>query len=43
MQDSYADQRKKPLEFTVGDYVFQRIWPTKGVGRAIRKKLFPEV
>ena len=28
------------MEFTVGDYVFQRISPTKGVGRAFRKKLF---
>jgi hypothetical protein len=30
-QKSYADQRKKPLQFQVGDYVYLRVSPTKGV------------
>ena len=29
---SYADQRRRPLEFEVGDHVFLRVSPTKGVG-----------
>ena len=29
---SYADQRRKPLEFALGDHVFMRVTPTKGVG-----------
>ncbi|XP_068483226.1 uncharacterized protein [Phaseolus vulgaris] len=42
-QKSYADQRRKPLEFAVGDHVFMRVTPTKGVGRAIRsRKLSPK-
>ena len=41
-QKSYADQRRRPLEFESGDHVFLRITPTTGVGRAIRqKKLSP--
>ena len=41
-QKSYADQRRRPLEFEPGDHVFLRITPTTGVGRAIRqKKLSP--
>jgi len=31
--------RKKPLQFIVGDHVFPRVSPTKGVGRVIKKKL----
>ena len=34
-QKSYADKRRRPLEFAVGDHVFLRITPTTGVGRAI--------
>ncbi|XP_052723872.1 uncharacterized protein LOC128193803 [Vigna angularis] len=42
-QKSYADQRRRPLEFVVGDHVFLRVTPTIGVGRAIRaKKLSPK-
>ncbi|GKA12344.1 hypothetical protein Tco_0691890 [Tanacetum coccineum] len=28
---SYADKRRKPLEFSVGDYVFLKVSPWKGV------------
>jgi len=35
---SYADQRRRPLEFESGDHVFLRITPTTGVGRVIRSK-----
>jgi len=39
---SYADQRRKPLEFAAGDHVFMRVTPTKGVRRAIKsRKLSP--
>nr|GEY91265.1 putative reverse transcriptase domain-containing protein [Tanacetum cinerariifolium] len=30
-QKSYADKRRKPLEFNVGDYVFLKVSPWKGV------------
>ncbi|GJY75070.1 putative ribonuclease H-like domain-containing protein [Tanacetum coccineum] len=30
-QKSYADKRKKPLEFSVGDYVLIKVLPWKGV------------
>jgi hypothetical protein len=30
-QKNYADQRRKPLQFQVGDYVYLRVSPTKGV------------
>nr|GEW64937.1 putative reverse transcriptase domain-containing protein [Tanacetum cinerariifolium] len=36
-QKSYADKRRKPLEFSVGDYVLLKVLPWKGVVR-IRKK-----
>jgi hypothetical protein len=32
-QKSYADQRRKPLQFQVGDFVYLRVSPTKGVQR----------
>jgi len=42
-QKSYADKRRKPLEFAVGEHVFLRVTPTKGIGRAIKsKKLTPK-
>ncbi|XP_016178336.1 uncharacterized protein LOC107620724 [Arachis ipaensis] len=41
-QKSYADQRRKPLEFQEGDHVFLKITPTTGVGRALKvRKLSP--
>jgi len=32
-QKSYADRRRRPLEFQVGDQVFLRVFPTKGIAR----------
>ncbi|KAD4981706.1 hypothetical protein E3N88_18377 [Mikania micrantha] len=32
-QKSYADKRRKPLEFQVGDKVLLKFWPWKGVIR----------
>nr|XP_025678872.1 uncharacterized protein LOC112778800 [Arachis hypogaea] len=41
-QKSYADQRRKPLEFEIGELVFLRVTPTTRIGRAIKtKKLNP--
>ncbi|XP_016164459.1 uncharacterized protein LOC107606978 [Arachis ipaensis] len=41
-QKSYADQRRKSLEFEVGEHVFLSVTPTTGIGRAIKtKKLNP--
>jgi hypothetical protein len=41
-QKRYADQRRKPLQFQVGDYVYLRVSPTKGVQRfSIKGKLAP--
>ena len=42
-QKSYADQRRRPLEFAPGDQVFLRISPITGVGKVIRsRKLSPK-
>ncbi|CAJ2645059.1 uncharacterized protein LOC123908949 [Trifolium pratense] len=42
-QKSYADKRRKPLEFEEGDHVFLRVTPTTCVGRAIKsRKLSPK-
>jgi hypothetical protein len=42
-QKSYADQRRKPLQFQVGDFVYLRVSPTKGVQRfGIKGKLAPQ-
>lgn len=42
-QKSYADRRRRPLEFNEGDHVFLRVTPTTGVGRAIKsRKLLPK-
>ncbi|GJV22459.1 putative reverse transcriptase domain-containing protein [Tanacetum coccineum] len=41
-QKSYADKRRKPLDFSVGDYVLLKVSPWKGVVRFGRKgKLAP--
>ncbi|XP_016172831.1 uncharacterized protein LOC107615247 [Arachis ipaensis] len=41
-QKSYADQRRKSIEFEVGEHVFPRVTPTIRIGRAIKtKKLNP--
>ncbi|GJZ55909.1 hypothetical protein Tco_0611102 [Tanacetum coccineum] len=37
-QKSYADRRRKPLEFSVGDYVLLKVSPWKGVVRFGKKK-----
>lgn len=40
---SYANRRRKPLEFQEGDNVFLRVTPTTGVGRALKSnKLTPK-
>jgi hypothetical protein len=42
-QISYANQRRKSLQFQVGDYVYLRVSPTKGVQRfSIKGKLAPQ-
>jgi hypothetical protein len=42
IQKSYADRRRKPLQFQVGDFVYLRVSPTKGVQRfGIKGKLAP--
>jgi hypothetical protein len=41
-QKSYADRRRKPLQFQVGDFVYLRVSPTKGIQRfGIKGKLAP--
>ncbi|GJU15401.1 putative reverse transcriptase domain-containing protein [Tanacetum coccineum] len=41
-QKSYADKRRKPIEFSVGDYVLLKVLPWKGVVRFGKKgKLAP--
>ncbi|XP_042432668.1 uncharacterized protein LOC122019244 [Zingiber officinale] len=41
-QKSYADRRRRPLEFSVDDHVFLRVSPTKGVRRfGLKGKLAP--
>ena len=41
-QKSYADRRRIPLEFEIGDFVFLKVSPTKGVARfGKRGKLSP--
>uniref|UniRef100_A0A151UIN0 Retrotransposable element Tf2 n=2 Tax=Cajanus cajan TaxID=3821 RepID=A0A151UIN0_CAJCA len=37
-QKSYADRRRRPLEFEEGEHVFLRVTPTTRVGRAVRAK-----
>ena len=41
-QKSYADKRRRPLNFKVGDYVYLKVSPMKGVQRfGVKKKLAP--
>jgi hypothetical protein len=41
-QKSYFDKRRKPLKFDVGDHVYVRVSPTKGVQRfGVKGKLAP--
>jgi hypothetical protein len=41
-QKSYFDKRRKPLKFDVGDHVYLRVSPTKGVQRfGVKGKLAP--
>jgi hypothetical protein len=41
-QKSYHDKRRKPLQFDVGDHVYLKVSPTKGVQRfGIKGKLAP--
>ncbi|XP_027915907.1 uncharacterized protein LOC114175327 [Vigna unguiculata] len=41
-QKSYADKRRRPLEFEAGDHVFLKVTPTAGIGRALKsRKLTP--
>ncbi|GJY13860.1 putative reverse transcriptase domain-containing protein [Tanacetum coccineum] len=43
-QKSYADKRREPLEFSVGDYVLLKVSPWKGVVRFRKKgKLAPRI
>jgi hypothetical protein len=41
-QKSYHDKRRKPLQFEVGEHVYLKVSPTKGVHRfGIKGKLAP--
>jgi len=41
-QTSYFDKRRDPLKFTVGDHVYLRVSPTRGVQRfGVKGKLAP--
>ncbi|WVZ80809.1 LOW QUALITY PROTEIN: hypothetical protein U9M48_028260 [Paspalum notatum var. saurae] len=41
-QKSYSDKRRRPLVFEVGDYVYLRVSPMKGVHRfGVKRKLAP--
>jgi hypothetical protein len=41
-QKSYHDKKRKPLQFEVGDFVYLKVLPTKGVQRfGIKRKLAP--
>jgi hypothetical protein len=41
-QKSYTDKRRSPLEFEVGDHVYLRVFPMKGIRRfGIKGKLAP--
>jgi hypothetical protein len=38
-QKSYADKRRRPLDFQVGDYVYLKVTPMKKKRFGIKKKL----
>ena len=38
-QKSYADKRRRPLEFEAGDHVFLKVTPTAGIGRALNSRM----
>jgi hypothetical protein len=38
-QKSYADRRRRPLVFEVGDYVYLKVTPTKKKWFGVRRKL----
>ena len=41
-QKSYADKRRRPLTFEVGDYAYLKVSPMKGVQRfGVKRKLAP--
>ena len=41
-QKSYANNRRRPLTFEVGDYVYLKVSPIKGVQRfGVKRKLAP--
>ena len=41
-QKSYADKRRRPIEFEVGDYVYLKVSPMKGVKWfRVKRKLAP--
>ena len=41
-QKSYADKRRRPIEFEVGDYVYLKVSPMKMVQRfVVKRKLAP--
>ena len=41
-QKSYANKRRRPLTFEVGDYVYLKVSPMKGVQRfGVKRKLMP--
>ena len=41
-QKSYADKRRTPIEFEVGDHVYLKVLPMKGVKRfGVKRKLAP--
>ena len=35
-QKSYADKRRKPMQFQEGEHVFLKVTPTMGIGKAIK-------
>jgi hypothetical protein len=41
-QKSYTNKRRRPVEFEVGDYIYLRVSPMKGMQRfGVKRKLAP--
>jgi RNA recognition motif-containing protein len=41
-QKSYADIRRRPLQFQIGDFIYLRVSPTRGIQRfGVKRKLAP--